>query len=410
MCRCSPDPSVARATGVSTLLFAAFTVFAIGCGRSAVEALDAFALEASARDARPDGPCQWTLAPQVSYPSDGLSSGLSIGDIDGDGALDLLRMGPDDVGLFVNRGDGTFERPRGIPVGRLPTTFALGDFDGDGRLDLAVVYAYQTKGVSDRIQLFLNQGDGTFSPAATYPTNGGATTIITSDFNGDGRADLALADNFGTVSVLLQEADGTFGALVTYPAGGSALSIAASDLDRNGALDIVAADSFGISVLFNPGNGTFAEPVLYPNDPDLYPSGMTCWGSGSVTAGDLDGDGFPDIVLSCNQAGNIAVRLNHRDGTFGDLTLYMSVTWPSDVALGDFFGRGSVDIAVADQFSEATSIGVLPNGGAGTFGPQETLAATEPGVVASGDLNGDGHPDLATTGGPVVSVFLSACE
>jgi hypothetical protein len=108
------------------------------------------------------------------------SSGVSVGDFNGDGILDLIS----DNGILLGKGDGTFTLKRGSPG---PGVVA--DFNGDGKLDLAVGNS-----------VYLGNGDGTFHPGI----NLAASTETAGDFNGDGRIDLAGVNSDGTVSVLLQ--------------------------------------------------------------------------------------------------------------------------------------------------------------------------------------------------------------
>jgi hypothetical protein len=79
--------------------------------------------------------------------------------------------------------------------------------------------------------------------------------------------------------------------------------------------------------------------------------------------------------------------------------------------LGDFTGHGRIDTATANSWAYANSISILPGNGDGTFATQLTYAATLPWAITTGDLNGDGHPDLATSSaGGTVSVLLSECR
>jgi hypothetical protein len=417
-----------------TLTCSVLTAWAVGataCGRSELEPFsvtDHSVADARATDSavdsetadaagdsfvdepRPDAPCRWAFAPQVTYAVDDYPFGIAIGDFNGDGVSDILTVG-EHVSLWINRGDGTFGRPVASAAGSLPSGMAVGDYDGDGSLDLAIIDDPQAKGVSKAVSVFLNRGDGKFAPAAMYATDGGAYGITAGDFNGDGRLDLALIDgDIRYVSILINQGGGAFGPPVTYEGDPAAGYITASDFNRDGALDIAVAGSFSVSVLLNRGGGTFSPPVTYENS-------MACDDVGPVTAGDVNGDGYPEILRSCWQGADaVAVRLNNGDGTFGSETTYASGSWPLGLVAGDFFGSGRNDLAVANTGND--SISVLPNAGDGTYGSQVTYAATTPQSIAAGDLNGDRHADLATVGGsPVnvaagghVSVFLSICE
>ncbi len=358
----------------------------------------------------PDGPCHWTFAPQVAYSANGYPIGIAIGDFSGDGVPDILAVNgsnhegtsSDNVALLINHGDGTFARRATFTAGFMPFDMAVGDFSGDGKLDLAIIYEFQADAASHELSVFLNHGDGTFAPAASYPINGGAYAITAGDFNGDGRLDLAITDALVHLSVLTNRGNGTFGSPVT---SSQALSgqVTTADFNRDGALDIATPGYSGVDVLINQRNGTFAAPVEYP-----YSS--SCMAGGTIAASDIDGDGYPELIRTCYQYGAFAaMRVNKGDGTLGAEVTYATGQWPVGLVVGDFTGRGRNDLAVANSWAYANTVSVLPNVG-GTFGPQVTYAATTPNYIAAGDLNRDGHADLVTAGGSTLSVLLSTCE
>ena len=84
---------------------------------------------------------------------------------------------------------------------------AVGDFNGDGRQDLAVA----NQG-SATVSILLGNGDGTFDAAMNFGAGFAPSSVAVGDFNGDGRQDLAVANQgSATVSILLGNGDGTFG-------------------------------------------------------------------------------------------------------------------------------------------------------------------------------------------------------
>ena len=93
--------------------------------------------------------------------------------------------------------------------------------------------------------MLLSNGDGTFQPQVTYAVGSFPLGIVAGDFNGDGRLDLAVAnDNYnGSVSVLLGNGDGTFQPQVTYAVGYAPQAIVAGDFTGNGILDLAVARS-----------------------------------------------------------------------------------------------------------------------------------------------------------------------
>ena len=104
-------------------------------------------------------------------------------------------------------------------MGTAPIALVTGDFNGDGRTDLAVAN-YGTYPNYDTVSVLLGNGDGTFQKQVTYAVGNEPRAIVAGDFNGDGRTDLAVA-NYGSndVSILLGNGDGTFQDQITYPVG-----------------------------------------------------------------------------------------------------------------------------------------------------------------------------------------------
>ena len=308
---------------------------------------------------------------------------VALGDVDGDGALDLIaaNYNEDNVSVLLNQGSGKFASHVTYPVGDAPMNMALGDVNGDGHLDLVSANA-----LSDNVSVLLNQGDGTFASHGTYATDDGAYSVAPGDLDGDGDLDLAVVNYYsGTVSVLLNQGSGTFAPHVTYSVGNLPTSIAAGDVDGDGDLDLVTTNrnSNTVSVLRNQGNGTFASHETYRV------------GSGplSVALGDLDGDGDLDLATTNIDAGTISVLFNDGSGAFAPHATYPAGTQPWSVALGDVDGDGDLDLVVANQSS--ADVSVLLNQGDGGFSPQTLYSL--PGNTRSvvlGDVDGDGDLDM----------------
>ncbi|MGI4869678.1 MAG: beta strand repeat-containing protein, partial [Janthinobacterium lividum] len=243
-------------------------------------------------------------------PAVGSSPGsLALGDVDGDGDLDMLtaNFGGNTVSVRLNDGTGNFTAPAtnaNPTVGSGPISVALGDVDGDGDLDLLTAN-YGGSTVSVR----LNDGTGNFTPPATNPNPALGTapySVALGDVDGDGDLDL-LAANSGsnTVSVRLNNGTGSFTGGSDPAVGSTPYSVALSDVDADGDLDLLTANHGGntLSVRLNDGSGSFTAPATNANPAvGSYPT--------SVALGDVDGDGDLD-VLTANSADNtVSVRLN----------------------------------------------------------------------------------------------------
>jgi hypothetical protein len=228
-----------------------------------------------------------------------------------------------------------------------------------------------------------------FAQARNYETGAEPVSVAIGDLNGDGKLDLATAnDNAdGTVSVLVNRGDGSFRAKRDFRTGGGPFSVAIGDLNGDGKPDLATAnfvEDGAVSVLLNRGDGNFQPKRDYATG-----------GANSVAIADLDGDGKPDLATANSGANSVSVLLNRGDGTFEARRDYATGPVPEAVAIGDLNGDGKPDLATANYY--ANSVSVLLNRGDGSFEARLGYATgNAPWSVAIGDLNGDGKPDLAT--------------
>ena len=174
--------------------------------------------------------------------------------------------------------------------------------------------------------------------------------IVAADFNGDGKLDLAVANNSptGTVTILLGLGTGAFTNAGTVSVGSSPYGIATTDFNGDGHADLVTAN-FGdstLSILFGKGDGTFQTAVRYPT------SGPPV----AIRVADVNGDGFPDLLASDSSASTLEVFLGNGDGGFGKSATITGLAGVYDVAIGDFDSDGTPDLAVAASGANAVTV------------------------------------------------------
>jgi len=325
------------------------------------------------------------------------------------GKQDLV-FSSDPMMVQFNNGSGAMT-PGSYAVGGGP--MALGDFNGDGRQDLAA-------GAVGGVQVVVNSAAGVLRAPLAINDVGGPWTeskiMNSTDFNGDGYADLSVLGFFDEhgyleprVDVLLGAAKNLFTRSATFCCGFYAFGFDSSgppaigDFNHDGFLDVAIGatgstfDDNGdiqpyAQVFFGDGKGHFptAGPAL-----DL--------GSNFFAAGDFNGDGKAD--LASLDSSTFEILIGKGDGTFASPVTYSVGANPVFVLQRDLNGDGKKDVIVANQGSNDVS--VLLGKGDGTFLPQKTFAAGKaPVFVVTGDFNRDGKIDIAVASSAGISVLL----
>lgn len=267
------------------------------------------------------------------------------------------------------------------------------DLNNDGWLDLTVVNE-----ISADLRTYLNEGDGATTPYTDFltpPTPVGvqASPNEPSDFNLDGNPDLAVANiNENTISILLGNGDGTFAPEQILNVGQQPRGVAVLDVDGDGDVDLVNTNSTqgggggNMSVSLNDGNGVFSAPTYFEGGGDRE------WG---LAAEDMNEDGLLDIVIGTRDGGSSAIIIHTSNG---DGTFTFASSTPSSgsgawvLNTGDLNGDGHADVATANS---GLSGSVLLGDGAGNLGTQ-TSYPVDAGFTLStdlGDLDGDGDLD-----------------
>jgi uncharacterized repeat protein (TIGR01451 family) len=262
---------------------------------------------------------------------------IAVGDFNNDGHTDIVAgsgIGTR-ASVFLGDGSGGFSGPGLVNVGAPKFVVAASDLDLDGNLDL--VFS-GTNAASTQIALLPGNGDGSFGAPFNVTVGAGPHSLIVDDFNNDGTPDIASGNvNAGTLSILLGDGNGGFAVTTTaFPTISRVRKV--GDLNGDGFSDLVIADAPSgprrQQVFFGDGNGGFGSPVDLNVDPATL----------FTTSGDLDGDGDLDLISTQQQSGGIAVQLNDGTGAFGSAAVWSAPVGGS-LVIGDFNGDQQPDIA-----------------------------------------------------------------
>ncbi|CAF4261269.1 unnamed protein product [Rotaria sp. Silwood2] len=330
---------------------------------------------------------------------------LSIHDFNNDKYLDIVvaNDGTNNVGVLLGYGNGSFSDPLIFSTGfdSLPNAVVVADVNSDNQPDIVVANSG-----TNTIGVFLGFNDGTFSHQITSLTSGRPVSLAVGDFNGDTRLDVVVANNDSNIQIFLGNGNGTFTSLAIYATGFHSYpsSVAVRDFNKDGRLDIIVVNSGtkNLGLFLGYGNGIFENQRVYPINngaPQI------------VDAGDLNNDTWIDIVVSIYSPYNVGVFLGGPDKNFTNYMTYPTggLSNPYAVAVADFNNDTKLDIVVTN--SRSNEIAIFIGQGDGNFGSRiaySTGTGSAPQSVAAGDFNSDNRLDIvvANSGTDNIGIFL----
>lgn len=282
------------------------------------------------------------------------SRAIAVADLDNDGALDLVTADYASVtggrtSVLLNDGHGSFVCVASYAAENECFAVSLADINGDGAADMLTSVR---QGLQHYVAVQLNDGSGNFSPALTYASDASNSyDIDAADVNGDGALDLITAGwgvDSGQATVRLNDGSGHFGEAVSYKMDdGYSRALSMIDINGDGAPDLVTAGiTAGLdgqaTVRLNDGSGNFGEAVSYTTETRS---------SSALSVSDINGDGLPDIVtagFNDDNTGQATIRLNDGNGSFGEPVSYEAGSAGSfALSLADLDADGAVDLATA---------------------------------------------------------------
>ena len=384
-----------------------------------------------------DGAGHFTMAPSVLAGI--VPWSVSFADVDSDGSLDMVvgndlwRGGacffgaPSDgsrppsfskagaapsalaspssgLSIFRGRGNGTFDPAPMYRSSQIGFLSGVADLNQDGRGDILAVHSYHPS-----LAILLASEGGSFGGGLELPSCSSPQHVLLTDLTRDGRADVAIAcENLGTIEVFRGRSDRQLGTAIMSPAMVTPRYLAAADLDNDGLIDLAVAD-FGdpdslngspirdgvISVLRGDGEGAFTQIGSYTPGGNIV----------SVRVGDLDEDGYPDIVAGVAAPPSVLILIGRGDGTF---SVTPRLSFPgyqlSALALGDFNADRHLDVAISVPWE---GVSVMEGRGDGTLREQIGVSPAVYRTLEAVDLDSDGASDLVASDGYAIDSYIS---
>ena len=347
-----------------------------------------------------------SFAAPKNFAVDEFSSNLSIGDLDGDGKLDVATVQTNYGGITTFRNVSTdtiglIQKKMTLGI-QGPGNILIGDLNADGKLDAMLITNANSQVALDLSVNKSTLGNIVMSGASQYFMAGAANAIGIADLDGDGRPDMISTNaSFNSMVSVFRSTiggnTGSFSKRLDFTTNKQPYGLAIADIDGDGKPDMVVSNSTGtISIFLNTssvGNISFATKIDFVTGNNPL----------SVSAADIDGDGKPDVIVVNQKDSSVSIfrntssianisfasRIDFATGTINSVNAS-----PQLLATGDLDGDGKPELA----FACVQGISVLKNTsspGLISFAPKVTYKTTKsPLAISIGDMDNDGKQDL----------------
>ena len=321
---------------------------------------------------------------------------LAVTDLNGDGRPDLVFYGDaKDLTVLYNQGTNDWSDPQTwhIPDGRMdPNALVTGDLNGDGRTDVVLL------GDNGSLYFLPQQADHTLGEPEKIPYSGTPNAVQITDVNGDGKDDLLLVDwdSPTPFRFRLQMPGGQLGPEIYFKTQ-PIRSYCADHLENNSNL-------FVVTIAQNSGRAEVSQFTRKPAEIlsgafrrgqfQILPLHKTDAAQRGELWADINGDGLPDLLVAEPESGQLSVYLQEPDGSLAEPKKFPCLAGVSQIAVADWNGNGHPEIFLLSRDENAVGVTQFDKKGRLPF-PTLIPLDGKPLVMAAGPLKSGARPVLA---------------